>query len=217
MPMKVEVHQFVPVPLADQVMGSSSQVWRQHHVDLTEAGVNIVVSESGRGKSSLLNSLYGLRKDYHGSIFLNGRDIKDFEVADWERIRREEVSMVFQDFKLFPKLTLMENIEIKNELSGHKTPSQIEDLIHSLGLWEYRRQSAATLSIGQQQRLAIVRALCQPFGLIVLDEPFSHLDPENTRRAFNLIKEEAGNQKARVLISALHREDVPQYDKCYKL
>jgi len=215
--MKVEVHQFIPEPLAEQVQRADSQVWLQHHVDLTRGQLNVIVSDSGKGKSSLLNSIFGLRKDYHGSIFLDGRDIKKFSAREWAEIRRGKMSMVFQNFQLFPGLSLMENIAIKNELIGHKTAADIEQMLKDLGLYEFREQKAATLSLGQQQRLAIVRALCQDFSLILLDEPFSHLDPVNTTKAFDLIKTEAAAKKARILISSLHEQDISDDNECYHL
>jgi ABC-type lipoprotein export system ATPase subunit len=216
--MKVEVHQFIPEPLAGQVLQAESQVWLQQHVDLTRKQLNVIVSESGKGKSSLLNSIFGLRKDYHGTIFLDGLDIKNFTAGDWAEIRRSKMSMVFQSFQLFPELSVADNIAIKNDLTAHKTEKEIEQMLNELGLYEFRAQKAATLSLGQQQRLAVIRALCQDFSLILLDEPFSHLDPLNTAKALDLIKTNVAAKKARILISALHQDDIRDDNfECYHL
>ncbi len=214
--MQVQLNHFVPDPLAETLSGASD-LWMQSNVDIAPEKLNIVVSASGKGKTSLISSIYGLRKDYHGRIFLDGRDIKRFSPEDWATVRQKRLSIVFQNFRLFPSLSALENIELKNSLTAHKSEDEIKAMLEKLGLESVMEQSAGTLSLGQQQRLAIVRALCQPFTLILLDEPFSHLDPENSNLAFNMIMSEAEKQKAKVLITALHKNDIPAEGRIFNL
>ncbi|MCL2327898.1 MAG: ATP-binding cassette domain-containing protein [Bacteroidetes bacterium] len=123
---------------------------------------------------------------------------------DWTTIRRNHISIVFQGLQLFSELTALENIELKNKLTKYKSRSEILELLELFGLGEKRDQAAATLSFGQQQRVAVIRALCQPFEVLLLDEPFSHLDKENTAIAAGRIQHEAQQQGATIVTTLLH-------------
>ena len=124
---------------------------------------------------------------------------------------------MFQDFKLFNELTLLENIKIKNNLTSHKTDNEIDFLIDRLGLSHKRNQIVKSLSLGQKQRVAIIRSLCQPFDFLLLDEPFSHLDEENIKILTEIIDEEIKNQKAGFILTTLNNEYLFQYDKILNL
>ena len=87
--------------------------------------------------------------------------------------------MLFQELRLFPELTAWENVQLKNSLTGYCKRKQIEDWFSRLGISDKWDQQIGKMSFGQQQRVAFVRALCQPFDFIFLDEPVSHLDDGN--------------------------------------
>ena len=131
--------------------------------------------------------------------------------------RRTKLSYVFQDFKLFSELTLWENIKIKNNLTNHKADKEIKVLIERLGLSHKNDQLVKTLSLGQRQRVSIIRALCQPFDFLLLDEPFSHLDEENIKIISKVIDIELENQNAGFIMTTLNNEYVFQYDKILNL
>jgi len=200
--MQIKIHQFIPSPIAETFSGSSD-VWLQDNKIMNRDFITSVISSSGKGKSSLLSAIYGLRKDYKGEIFIDEKNIKSFDLTNWSYLRKARISMVFQSLKLFPKLSALDNVLLKNSLSNHKSLSEIEHWFEKLGMSDIQNQTAGTLSFGQQQRVANIRALCQPYTTLLLDEPFSHLDTENAHTAWDIIIEESKKQQASIIIAGL--------------
>ncbi|MBT7620103.1 MAG: ATP-binding cassette domain-containing protein, partial [Flavobacteriales bacterium] len=163
-------------------------------------------------KSSILNFIYDCNKNYTGKIIFEGNE--DDSIIS---VRRKKLSYVFQDFKLFPKLTLWENIKIKNNLTNFKTDDHILMIIDKLGLSEKKDQLVETLSLGQKQRVSIIRSLCQPFDFLLLDEPFSHLDESNIEILTDIINQELENQNAGFIMTTLNNEYLFKYDKILNL
>ena len=182
--------------------GIHSEVWLK---DIAfERGKRYLISaESGTGKSSMCSYIYGYRQDFSGDITFDGQDIRSLTVAQWCEIRQQHIAYLPQDMRLFGELTALENIELKNRLTGFKSRQEIEHLFQVLGIADKLDSLASKLSIGQQQRVAIIRTLCQPFDFIMLDEPVSHLDEENNRVVANLIAEEASWQGAGVIATSV--------------
>ena len=210
--MQITLNNFIPNPLSETFSGESD-VWKKNNLVLNDAFVTAIISESGKGKSSLLSSIYGLRKDYQGEISIDNKDIRTYDLVNWTYLRRVRLSMVFQSLQLFPKLTAMENIMLKNSLRNHKTMDEIQHWISLLGMQPYINQTAATLSFGQQQRIAIIRALCQPYTTILLDEPFSHLDSANAEIAWEIIIDESKSKQANIIITGLKQTNFFAADK----
>lgn len=181
---------------------SASEVWLQEVV-LTRPDYYMIEAESGTGKSSLCSYIYGSRGDYSGTITFDGRDVREFTTADWCRLRQRALAYLPQEMQLFPELTALENIEIKNRLTGCKTRQWIEQALERLEIGSKINQPAGKLSVGQQQRVAIIRALCQPFDFILIDEPVSHLDERNNAIVANLIAEEASRYGASVIATSV--------------
>ena len=129
--------------------------------------------------------------------------MRNFTVERWCEVRTHALALLPQEMRLFPELTTMENIQIKNRLTGYKTESEILDMLRRLEISDKVHQPAAYLSVGQQQRVAIVRALCQPFDFLILDEPVSHLDERNNAIVARLIDEEAKAQNASVIATSV--------------
>ncbi len=125
--------------------------------------------------------------------------------------------MFFKIFKLFPKLTLWENIKIKNNLTNFKTDEHILMLIDKLGLSEKKDQLVETLSLGQRQRVSIIRSLCQPFDFLLLDEPFSHLDESNIEILTTILDQELEDQDAGFIMTTLNNEYLFKYEKILNL
>ena len=182
--------------------GIHSEVWQQ---DITlERGKRYLISaESGTGKSSMCSYIYGYRQDYSGDITFDGKDIRSLTVAQWCEVRQRHIAYLPQDMRLFGELTAMENVELKNRLTNFKTREEINQLFEVLGIADKTDSLASKLSIGQQQRVAIIRTLCQPCDFILLDEPVSHLDEENNRLVARLITEEAQRQGAGVIATSV--------------
>ncbi len=193
-----------------------SDVWNQR-VELEKGKTYLVEAASGTGKSSMLSYIYGYRVDYSGKILFDQRDTHTFQVDDWVQIRQYSLSILFQELRLFPELTAWENIAIKNNITRFKTDSQIEGYFEQLGIGEKKTQLCGKLSFGQQQRVALIRTLCQPFDFAFLDEPVSHLDEANAALIGCLIAEEARQQNAGVIVTSIGKHMNLNYDTVLKL
>lgn len=179
-----------------------SEVWLKD-ITFYRGEIYLVEAESGTGKSSLCSFIYGNRRDYRGEILFDTDNVAKFTTGQWSRLRREAIAILPQDMKLFPELTVMENIEIKNRLTHRKTRQEILSLLEKVELAGKADERAGRLSIGQQQRVATVRALCQPFDFMLLDEPVSHLDARNNGILAEIIAAEAAAQGAGIIATSV--------------
>lgn len=179
-----------------------SQVWRH---DITfERGHNYVIeAPSGTGKSSLCAYIYGNRRDYLGHILFDGDDISAIKPDRWQLLRRETLAYLPQELDLFPELTAMQNIMLKASLTGFTPAAQVEEWLHELGIDSRSHFPVGKMSIGQQQRVAIIRSVCQPFSFLLIDEPVSHLDEENNKRAAAIIQSAAEAQGAGIIATSV--------------
>lgn len=175
-----------------------SQIWRKK-ISFSRGGRYLVESASGGGKSSLAAFIMGARRDYEGKILFDGRDVAALGISDWQEIRRKCLAYLPQELALFPELSAIDNILLKSEISGDVDMKRIEEWMERLGISSRRDYPAGKLSIGQQQRVSLIRSLCQPFDFILLDEPVSHLDETNNRLAARIVEEEAGRQGAGII------------------
>ena len=196
--------------------GIHSDVWQ---LDITlEKGKRYLISaESGTGKSSMCSYIYGYRQDYSGVIAFDGKDIGTLTIAQWCDVRKRHIAYLPQDMRLFGELTALENVELKNRLMGFKSREEIKQLFEQLGIADKEDSLAAKLSIGQQQRVAIIRTLCQPCDFILLDEPVSHLDDENNRLVAQLITTEAQRQGAGVIATSVGNHLLMDVDQIFNL
>ena len=188
----IELQQTLPAVFAgrDSII---SDVWHQS-LTLKRGEAYLVEAASGTGKSSLCSYIYGYRNDYQGIICFDGKNIRTLSVRDWVEIRKCSISMLFQELRLFTELTAWENVQLKNSLTGFKSKKEIKAWFEQFGIADKWDTPIAKMSFGQQQRVALVRALCQPFDFIFLDEPISHLDEENGRIMSRILVEEADRQ-----------------------
>lgn len=193
-----------------------SGVWK-NSVEFCAGNFYLIEAESGKGKSSLFSFMYGYRNDYQGVISFDDNDIVSIQSQEWDELRRRNLSLLFQDLRLFPELTAFENIALKNKLTKHKTKQEILQMLENLGIAEKQNERCATMSWGQQQRVAIVRALCQPFDFLLLDEPISHLDDNNGTIAAQLIEQEATKLGAAVIVSSIGKRLPLTFEKSFSL
>lgn len=179
-----------------------SDVWRGE-VTFERGRFYLVEAASGGGKSSLCSYIFGARGDYEGSLMFDGTDASTLGMGQWQEFRRRNIAYLPQELSLFPELTALQNIEMKNSLTGWKTGEEIDGWLRMLGIWQRKDYPVGKMSIGQQQRVGIIRALCQPFDFILLDEPVSHLDGDNNRIAATMITEEARRQGAGIISTSV--------------
>lgn len=180
-----------------------SRIWDAPPFTFSRGCKICIQAESGGGKSSLLSFIYGNRKDYIGDILFDGINIRNFKIDKWCDIRRHEIALLPQEMRLFPEISVMENILLKNSLTFHKSVSEIEEMLDLLGILNKKDSPVGKISIGQQQRVAIIRTLCQPFDFIFLDEPVSHLDETNNRIVARLIEREAKQNTAGIITTSV--------------
>lgn len=179
-----------------------SEIWR-HDVTFVRGGNYMIEAASGTGKSSLCSFLFGARKDYEGKILFDGRDTRGFTINTWQEIRRRHIAYLPQELSLFPELTALENICLKAGLTGSADLERIEEWLHELGIDSRAHYPVGKMSVGQQQRVALIRSVCQPFDFLLLDEPVSHLDPENNRIAARIVTREAERQQAAIIATSV--------------
>lgn len=194
----------------------ASEIWKSR-VSFQRGATYQVEAASGGGKSSMLSFIYGAREDYNGIIRFNGEDIRSLGINEWQEIRREHLAYLPQDLMLFPELTAMENIVLKNRLTDFQSESRIEEWMERLGITFRKDYPAGRCSVGQRQRIALIRALCQPFDFILLDEPVSHLDEKNNRAAAEIIMEEATRQGAGIISTSVGNPLMLENAKHFKL
>lgn len=209
--MNIRLNKIVPIPIKDSY-SSSSTCWNQE-VELNSKLNTVVEAVSGKGKSTFVNTLFGIRTDYQGQILFDSKDIQEISAREWSEIRQTKLAVVFQDLQLIPHLSVAENLLLKNELTHHKTVEQQQEMVERVGLLDKWNTACGILSYGQQQRIAIVRALLQPFEIILLDEPFAHLDASNSQNCYQLIKEEALKQQASLVLTTLNDAKIDQFDQ----
>lgn len=207
----ISIHNAVPDPIAD-IASKSSQIWFQEH-SFIRGNHYLVTAESGTGKSSFFDFLYGRRSDFQGSIDFDDKPIKSLKVSDWNGVRKQNISLVFQGFRLFSELTVWENLQLKNHLTGYLPDNKMERMLEQLGIPDKRNTPLRFLSYGQQQRVAIIRAMCQPFDFLLLDEPFSHLDEVNQRIICGLVNDELRERQAGLLLCSLGDPYFFDYDE----
>lgn len=198
--MQISLRSVVPKPLEGTYNPDS--IWGRD-VDFEAGRYYLVKAFSGKGKSTLIAYLSGTRNDYSGEVLLNQRSTRTLSLNDWSVLRCQQMAVVYQDLRLFDHLTAKDNIKIKHELASGVTAEDIAEMAVYLGVDHLLDKQVRYLSMGQQQRVALIRALVQPFQWLLLDEPFSHLDAENTLKMEQLIDRYCRKNNAGLILTSL--------------
>jgi ABC-type lipoprotein export system ATPase subunit len=211
--MLIKLNQVIPEPIPKEMI-ERSEVWGTQ-LKIEPRTFNLISAHSGKGKSTLLHLLYGLRKDFSGEVIMDGENIQKQTTYNWTSLRSTQIALLFQELKLFPKLCACENIELIPQINQN-VPSALE-MAKQLGMQGFLTKPVETLSFGQRQRIALIRTLRKPFKLLLLDEPFSHLDQENIDLASSLINEIARANQATVLLTSLGETPPLSFDRILSL
>lgn len=213
----VRLHNVIPDVFNGNVPSDPvSEVWGTDL--LFEKGKSYLIkAASGRGKSSLYSYIYGLRDDFHGTIFLDEKPSSSYSVAQWDEIRQNSLGVLFQDLRLFGELTAVENVMVKADLTRYCDRKKAVSMLSELGLSDRLDRPVRLLSFGQQQRVAFVRMICQHADFWLLDEPVSHLDQDNAAVMAQMLQHEAAHSGAGILVTTIGHDLPFNYDKVLML
>ena len=184
-------------------------------LDIEKGGFCVLLGPSGSGKSTLLNIIGGIDGADEGSITIEGERLEDMTEKKLSLYRRKHLGYIFQMYNLIPNLTVRENIEVGAYLSDH--PLDVDELLHTLGLYEHQRKLPNQLSGGQQQRTAIGRAIVKNPDILLCDEPTGALDYHTSNEILKLI--ETINQRyGNTIIMVTHNDAIKDMaDRVVKL
>lgn len=194
----------------------SSDIW-QKGVVFERGRYYLIEADSGKGKSTFCSYVLGYRHDYTGELLFDGKNARTYGMEDWTNLRQRHISCLFQELRLFPELTAFENVEIKNKLTRCKSRSRIEEWFERLGIADKLHVDLGRMSFGQQQRVALIRALVQPFDFMLADEPVSHVDDRNGLEMARLVEEETQALGASVIVTSIGKRLPLDYDYTLKL
>ena len=175
----------------------------------------VLLGPSGSGKSTLLNIIGGIDGADEGSITIEGERLEEMTEKKLSMYRRKHLGYIFQMYNLIPNLTVRENIEVGAYLS--EQPLDVDELLHTLGLYEHQRKLPNQLSGGQQQRTAIGRAIVKNPDILLCDEPTGALDYHTSKEILKLI--ETVNQRyGNTIIMVTHNDAIKDMaDRVVKL
>jgi ABC-type lipoprotein export system ATPase subunit len=210
--MQLNINNVVPIPLREKPNTSNSAIWNRDF-KLTDPEYVFIQAPSGTGKTTLMHVLYGIRTDYTGTVNWGSHNLMSAGNETLSALRSKDISIIFQDMRLFPQLTAGENLEIKRKLTNTVSVDEVMDWMDRLGIKNKYNSLASTLSYGEQQRLAIIRALLQPFSWLLMDEPFSHLDHVNIEKAAALIAEVVKKNNAGLILADLEDNNYFNYNR----
>lgn len=183
------------------------QVLRGIDLSVDKGEICVLLGPSGSGKSTLLNIIGGIDAPDSGYVSINGEKMVDMTEKRLTRYRREHLGYVFQMYNLIPNLNIKENIEVGAYLSDH--PLDIDDLLHTLGLYEHRHKLPNQLSGGQQQRTSIGRALVKNPDILLCDEPTGALDYTTSKEILKLIGD-VNSKYGNTVIMVTHNDAIKE-------
>jgi ABC-type lipoprotein export system ATPase subunit len=213
--MQIKLQEVIPYYIEKEHI-SQSQVWGKS-ISIDKGEHLHIIAASGRGKTSLIHFMYGLRKDYTGAVLYDDTNVKKLSTESFSSFRQKRVSIVFQDLRLFSEQTVRSNLEIKRLLDPFHDAGMIDEMAKRLGIFSKLDKLAKTCSYGEQQRIAIIRALMQSFDFLLLDEPYSHLDDANRQKAMDLIYDECKKREAAMIFADLKMIDSLKDEKVVML
>tara|TARA_A100001037_G_scaffold288089_1_gene298326 strand:- start:656 stop:1336 length:681 start_codon:yes stop_codon:yes gene_type:complete len=172
---------------------------------------------SGTGKTTLLNCIAGILTPDSGSILLNGYNVAMMDEGERDRVRAENTGFIFQTFNLLQGYTCLENVLLGMSFGRGPDKDLAEKLLRRVGLSDRLRYRPSQISVGQQQRVAVARALANYPKLVLADEPTGNLDPGNAREVLKLIRCICEENRAALLLVSHDQFVLDQFDDCHDL
>lgn len=185
--------------------------------EMGESAQVALAGESGSGKTTLLHLIAGILAPDAGSIKLAGREIARLSEGERDRVRAQNIGYIFQTFNLLPGYTCLENVLLGMSFGPGADRSFAEQLLNRVGLGDRLRHYPRQLSTGQQQRVAVARALANRPKLVLADEPTGNLDLANARESLKLIREAARESGAALLLVSHDRETLAGFESVVQL
>jgi putative ABC transport system ATP-binding protein len=180
----------------------------------------VLLGRSGSGKSTLLNLISGIDLPTHGSVRVEGRELAGLSERERTLLRRERIGFVFQAFNLLPTLTVEENVRLPLELTGRTgaaAAGRVRELLAQVGLGGREHSFPDRLSGGEQQRVAVARALAHAPPLLLADEPTGNLDEQTGRQVLDLLEGLIRRDNACALVVTHDPELVARADRAFVL
>src|SRR5580765_394852 len=177
-----------------------------------------LVGKSGCGKTTLLHTIAGITRADAGQIKIDGLDIANLSEAGVDKVRADKIGYVFQTFNLLPGFTALENVLLGMTFArGRKDPPRARQLLDRVGLSHRATHKPTALSVGEQQRVAVARALANKPSLLLADEPTANIDPRNQQKIIDLIRETCREESVSLIIVTHSLEVAGQFDRLDRL
>jgi putative ABC transport system ATP-binding protein len=178
----------------------------------------VLVGRSGCGKTTLLHTIAGITRPDEGQILLDGLDLTTLSEAGMDRVRAEKIGYVFQTFNLLPGFTALENVLLGMTFArGRKDPQRAWQLLERVGLAHRAAHKPTALSVGEQQRVAVARALANRPRLLLADEPTANIDPRNQQKIIDLIRQTCQEEGVALILVTHSLEVAGQFSRVDRL
>ena len=187
------------------------------HFELKSAEQVVLVGASGGGKTTLLNVISGISSPDEGTVTIDGINVSGLSEAVRDRFRAERIGFIFQTFNLLPAFSALENVLLGMSFSGKADRNRARDLLDRVGLKDRLRHRPGQLSVGEQQRVAVARALANSPSLLLADEPTASVDLGNQNLILELIRDTCAENKVSLLLVTHAPEVASLFDRVEKL
>ena len=202
----------------EQPTGETVDILEIPSYSVAAAEQAVLLGASGGGKTTLLHIIAGITKPTSGSVFLDDRDLTKLSEEGRDLVRANAIGYVFQTFNLLPAFTALENVKLGMSFASHRAESgRAESLLEQVGLGHRLHHHPKSMSVGEQQRVAVARALANRPRLLLADEPTANVDPKNQQMVIDLIREFCQAEQV-ALIMVTHADEVArQFDRVDRL
>src|SRR5262245_33550048 len=186
--------------------------------DVADGEQLVLVGKSGCGKTTLLHTIAGITRADSGEIKIDGIDISRMSEAGVDKVRAAKIGYVFQTFNLLPGFTALENVLLGMTFArGRRDPQRARQLLDRVGLSHRTTHKPTALSVGEQQRVAVARALANRPNLLLADEPTANIDPRNQQKIVDLIRETCREEGVSLVMVTHSLEVAGQFERVDKL